>query len=330
MAIEKRWKLIFKAMSNPDYSIKENYELHRKVITASRPYFKAFYNMVDKKIVTSDRDIPIRIFKPRNSRRSKINRKNNTESENKSLDDIIVFFHGGGWVTGNVDNYTSICGNMADQTDSIVISVDYRLAPEYPFPNGLEDCYNVTKAIAESIHNEQLKSKRKEKRKLILSGDSAGGNLAAVVSLLAKKNGDFMPDKQILYYPSCYNDYSKDSPFESVRLYGEDYVLTNKRIIEYMELYVEDEEDLNSPLVAPLLEEDLTKQPDTLIITAEFDPLRDEGEAYGLRLKEAGNNVTVERIPAAIHGYLSLPKNSDIVVTCYEYVQEFLLKNNRE
>ena len=311
MAIETPWKLIFKALSNPNYSIKENYELHRKVITASRPFFKPFYKMFDKKIKTNGREIPIRIFMPRNKKAPK---------------DIIVFFHGGGWVTGNVNNYTSICGNMANQTNCIVISVEYRLAPEHPFPEGLNDCYSVTRIIAANITKEAQKEKNlnKEKRRLILSGDSAGGNLAAVVSLLSKDNKGFTIDKQILYYPSCYNDYSEDSPFESVRLYGEDYVLTNKRIKEYLDLYIENEEDFNSPLFAPLLAEDVSNQPDTLIITAEFDPLRDEGEAYGHKLKKAGNKVVVKRIEDSLHGFLALPKNSDIIKICYEYVNDFL------
>lgn len=314
MAIEKPWKLIFKALSTPNYSIKENYELHRKIINASRPYFKPFYNMLDRKIVAEHRNVPIRIFKPKNS-------------GNHQPHDIIVFFHGGGWVTGNVNNYTSICGNMANQTNCIVISVEYRLAPEYPFPAGLEDCYEVTKIIANNIIKEAKESKNLNKpRKLIISGDSAGGNLAAVISLLARDSGDFMPDKQILYYPSCYNDYSESSPFESVRLYGKDYILTAKRISEYMELYVQNKEDLNSPLVAPLLAKDFSNQPDTLIITAEYDPLRDEGEAYGLELAKVGNNVEVKRIENSLHGFLSLPKNSDIVETCYEYVRDFLNK----
>ena len=336
MAIEKPWKIIFKAISNPKYSIKDNYEFHRNVITASRPYFKPFYNMVDKKIRTEKRDIPVRIFRPKELKRimennnihdkKKANNVNIGESKKKNEPlDIIIFFHGGGWVTGNIDSYTNICGNMANQTNCIVISVDYRLAPEHPFPAGLEDCYNVTKVIAGNISKELAKSKKvKTPRKLILSGDSAGGNLAAVVSLLAKENGEFIPDKQILYYPSCYNDYSETSPFESVKLYGEDYVLTSKRITEYMELYVQNEEDINSPFVAPLLAEDVSKQPETLIITAEYDPLRDEGEAYGVKLEEAGNTVQIKRMKDALHGFLSLPKNSDILVRCYEIVKGFL------
>lgn len=166
--MDNPWRIIFKALSNPNYSIKDNYEFHRKAITAARPYFKPLYNMIDKKIVTAKREIPIRIFKPKtdnkilninngnnNKGTNKTNGKNDSEDTNKTqvkkkskLNDIIIFFHGGGWVTGNIDNYTSICGNMANQSNCIVISVSYSLAPEYPFPEGLEDCYNVTKIIS--------------------------------------------------------------------------------------------------------------------------------------------------------------------------------------
>ena len=304
MAIKRTRRLIFKALSNPKYNIKKNYQLHRKVIVASRPYFKQFYKIIDRKLKVNGTASTIRIFSPK-------------VKEDQSLD-IIVFFHGGGWVTGNIDSYSRICGNMANVTKHTVISVDYRLAPEHPFPSGLEDCYYVVKLLSSKVKKEG------KSRKIILAGDSAGGNLAAVVSLLARESGEFMPEKQILLYPSCNNDYSESSPFESVKLYGEDYILTRKRISDYLDLYIEDKEDLKSPLVAPLLAKDLSRQPKTLIITAEFDPLRDEGEAYGMRLEEAGNTVLVKRIPNALHGFLSLPKSSEIIEESYNYINEFL------
>ncbi|NMR85768.1 alpha/beta hydrolase fold domain-containing protein, partial [Vibrio parahaemolyticus] len=124
-----------------------------------------------------------------------------------------------------------------------------------------------------------------------LIGDSAGGNLAACVSLLLRDRGEIVPKKQILIYPATNYDHSENSPFKSVVEFGENYILTSKRIQDYMELYVPNPKDRESPYVAPILAKDLSNQPETLIITAEYDPLRDEGEEYGKRLESFGNKV---------------------------------------
>lgn len=295
--------MALKALSSSNLDMKKYYKQHRKMIVATHPYIKPLYRLLDRKIMNGDREIPVRIFKPRYRKGLK----------------VLIFFHGGGWVTGNIDSYTSICANMANQTGRIVVSVDYRLAPEYPFPAGLEDCYYVVKKIY--MDNTLFHTKPEE---IALIGDSAGANLAAVVSLMARDKGDFLPSKQILLYPSTYYDHSENSPFPSVIENGTDYILTSKRISEYMELYVNKEENRKTPYVAPLLAEDLSNQPKTLIITAEYDPLRDEGEAYGMRLKEFGNTVEIYRMQDALHGFLSLPKRANSIIKCYENINNFI------
>lgn len=232
---------------------------------------------------------------------------------------ILIFFHGGGWVTGNIDSYTKVCANMANQTGHIVISVDYRLAPEHPFPAGLEDCYQATREVFLKLGLMDCKAEN-----ITLIGDSAGGNLAAAVSLIARDRGGFQPGRQILIYPATFNDHSENSPFASVKENGTDYILTSKRIQDYMEMYVPDVKDRTSPYFAPLLAENLSNQPDTLIITAEFDPLRDEGEEYGRRLEESGNRVQAYRMKDALHGFFSLPWTSEYVIKCYNIINEFL------
>lgn len=303
MGFGRLTKIALKALSTNAYDLKKNYKLHRKVIIASHPYIKPLYNLLDRKIMYGEREIPVRIFKPKEAKEFK----------------VLLFFHGGGWVTGNIDSYSKVCVNMANKTGQIVVSVDYRLAPEHPFPAGLEDCYYVAKEIF--IDHTLFNCKPEE---ITLIGDSAGGNLAAVVSLMARDKGDFTPSRQILIYPATYYDHSERSPFPSVKENGSDYVLTSKRIQDYMDLYVKDKKDKKNPYVAPLLAIDLNNQPKTLIISAEFDPLRDEGEAYGMRLKEFGNNVTIERMNNAIHGFLSLPKRSNNVENCYKIINQFL------
>lgn len=299
--------MALKILSNSRRNLKKYYKVQRRFLNMVNFYLGPKYGLLDHKIMIDEREIPVRIFRPI---------ENGTSG-------VMIFFHGGGWVTGNIDSYTNVCVNMAKQTRNIVISIDYRLAPEYPFPAGLEDCYNVTKEIFNNL--DLLDCKAKD---ITLIGDSAGGNLAAAVSLMARDRGEFLPSKQILIYPATYNDHTEDSPFPSIRENGKDYLLTSKQIQDYLELYTPNVEDRNSPYLAPLLAEDLTNQPATLIITAQYDPLRDEGEAYGLRLKEAGNKVKMYRMKDAVHGFFSLPWKSEYVIRAYEIINCFLSSCN--
>lgn len=304
MAINKAMKMALKALSYPDIDIKKSYKLKRQINTVANPYIKPLYKMWDHVIPGMEHEIPVRIFAPSNGVKP---------------EGILIFFHGGGFVVGNIDSYTKVCANMSEQTKQLVISVDYRLAPEYPFPAALLDCYAVTREIFmdATIFNIPLEN-------ISLIGDSAGGNLAAAVSLMARNCGEFLPKKQILIYPSTWNDHSETSPYESVREYGTDYLLTAKRINDYLDLYQSSDEDRNNPYFTPLLADDLSNQPKTLIITAGYDPLRDEGEAYGKKLYKFGNDVKVYRMKDALHGFISLPKGFVHVKRAYELINEFL------
>ncbi|HWT27380.1 MAG TPA: alpha/beta hydrolase [Mobilitalea sp.] len=304
MAINKAMRLALKALSYTDIDIKKNYKLHRQLKNAAHPYIKPLYRMWDHKITSSDHEIPVRIFMPKEQ-----------VTENK----VLIFFHGGGFVTGNIDSYSAVCSNMAKQTGHIVISVDYRLAPEHPFPAAPEDCYTVAREIFLDAALFDVKEED-----ITLIGDSAGGNLAAVVALMARDRGEFIPSRQILLYPSTAGDHSETSPYQSIHDNGTDYLLTSKRICEYIDLYKSCDEDLHNPYLAPILSKDLSKQPSTLIITAEYDPLRDEAEAYGKRLYEFGNQVKVFRMKDALHGFISLPKHFVHVKRSYELINRFL------
>lgn len=296
-------RIALKVLSKSRRNMKKYYKVHRRFLNAVNIYIGPKYGHLDSKIMVGNREIPVRIFRP-------------IKNENSG---VMIFFHGGGWVTGNIDTYTNVCVNMANQTGNTVVSVDYRLAPEYPFPNGLEDCYYVAKEIFQNP--KLLNCKRSD---ITLIGDSAGGNLAAAVSLMARDKGDFLPSKQILIYPATYNDHTENSPFPSIRENGRDYLLTSKQIQDYMDLYAPRIEDRQSPYLSPLLAKDLSNQPATLIITAQYDPLRDEGEAYGMRLKEAGNKVKMFRMKDAVHGFFSLPWKSEYVIETYAIINSFL------
>jgi len=306
MAINKAMKMALKALSYPDLDLKKTYKLQRQISIAAHPYIKPLYKIWDHKIIGLDYDIPVRIFLP---------------PEKKDNNKILIFFHGGGFVIGNIESYSAVCLNMAKQTGQIVVSVDYRLAPEYPFPAAPEDCYAVTREIFMDATLLDVKPED-----ITLIGDSAGGNLAAVVSLMARDRGEFLPSKQILLYPSTWNDHSEASQFKSIQENGSDFLLTSKRLCDFMDLYKSSEEDMNNPYLAPLLSSDLSKQPKTLIITAQYDPLRDEGEAYGRKLYEQGNETEVYRMKDALHGFLTLPKHFIHVKKSYELINQFLNK----
>lgn len=311
MAINKAMRIALKALSYTDLDVKKTYKLQRQVTTAVHPYLKPLYEIWDHKIPGMDHEIPVRIFLP----------PDQPDKENR----VLIFFHGGGWVIGNIDSYSSVCANMAKQTGHIVVSVDYRLAPEHRFPAAPNDCYTVTREIYLDASLFNVKPEN-----IALIGDSAGGNLAAVVSLMARDRGEFMVSKQILIYPSTAGDHSEASPYRSIRDYGTGYLLTSKRICDFIDLYKSREEDLKNPYLAPLLAEDLSRQPKTLIITAEYDPLRDEGEAYGRKLHEFGNRVEAFRMKDALHGFISLPKRFIHVKRAYELINRFLYDENTD
>ena len=154
--------------------------------------------------------------------------------------------------------------------------------------------------------------------------------MAAAVSLRARDTGDFHVRRQILIYPATYSDHGPDSPFPSVAENGSDYLLTARRICEYIDLYKRDDSDLRNPYFAPLLARDFTNQPDTLLITAEFDPLRDEGEAYAEKLREAGNCVVLYRMRDALHGFMSLGPRYVHVRRAHELINSFLDGSERD
>lgn len=296
-------KVALRALTDAYIIINNNYKLYRTALNVFSPHFKPLYNLLDYKMIVGGREIPLRIFYPRKD----------------PVPKVLIFFHGGGWIAGNIDTYTRFCTDMAEQTKHTVIAVNYRLAPENPYPAGLEDCYYVTSVL---LNDPCLINCAWEDITII--GDSAGGNLAAAVSQLMRDRGERLPCRQILLYPATYFDHSEASPFKSVHENGKGYILTSKRIQEYMDLYIQNEEDKFSPYVAPILAKDLSIQPRTLIITAEYDPLRDEGEAYGMRLKEFNNDVTIYRVLDSLHGFMNLHVKSKAVKKCYEIISEFL------
>lgn len=283
----------------------EIFDLYEFICRAADAENAGFFDRgFDKIIPRGGHSIQVRVFRP------------DEDIENKP---VIIYLHGGGWVVGSIETYDRLCTTLAKQTDRIVLSVNYRLAPEFPFPCGLVDCAHVIYNMLD--HAERFGISKSD---ITIAGDSAGGNLCAAASLLLRDRGDPVPDKQILIYPATYGSHDDDGPFESVRECGADYLLTSKRVREYMSLYCPLESDRYNPYLAPLEASDLSRQPQTLVLSAEFDPLRDEGEAYAKKLEAAGNHVVARRVPDSIHGYFSLPTLHAPVRYSYDVIKGFL------
>ncbi len=207
---------------------------------------------------------------------------------------LLVFFHGGGWVLGDLDTHDGLCRFLAAAAGTTVLSIDYRLAPEHPFPAAVEDSWAAYSWVAENAA-----ALGADPARIAVGGDSAGGNLAAVVSLLARGAGAPMPAMQLLIYPVT--DSAGELP--SRRLFEGGFMLTKEDMDLFESHYLPPGTDAHDPRVSILEIEDLSGLPPAYVTTAGFDPVRDEGEAYALRMRAAGVQVALRRHPGLIHGF---------------------------
>lgn len=226
-------------------------------------------------------DIPIRIYKP-------------LVPTGKGA---LVYFHGGGWVLGSLDSHDTVCRRLSGGAGITVISVDYRLAPETPFPGGLQDCYTATRWVANNADQLDI-----DPLCIAVGGDSAGGNLAAAVAMLARDESWPTIRFQLLIYPVT------DAKFDtaSYRDNATGYLLTRKSMMWFWDHYVPSLTDRLHPLASPLRADTYAALPPALIQTAEYDPLRDEGEAYANALRSAGVQVQQTRYSGLIHGFFDM------------------------
>ena len=208
-----------------------------------------------------------------------------------------VYFHGGGWWAGDIDLVDQIARTRAVETGCVVVSVDYRLAPEHPFPAPLDDCWSAVRWVVSNAEELGV-----DPRRVVVGGGSAGGNLAAAVCLLAREDPDVQIAAQVLEVPAV--DLTLTTGAESLRLYGKGYGLDEPDIVECVQFYVGDH-DPKDPLVSPIYA-DLHELPPALVTTAECDPLRDDGEAYAEKLREAGVPATLRRWDGHVHGSMEL------------------------
>lgn len=255
----------------------------------------------DRRIPGPAGEIPVRIYRP--------------ESDGRLP--MIVFLHGGGFVMGSLATHDPLCQQLAAGVPAVVVSVDYRLAPEAKFPAAVDDAEAATRWAVD--HAEEVGS---DPDRVAIAGDSAGGNLAAVVARRLRDSGGPRLRFQLLAYPAT--DMTASSP--SVQEHADGYLLTYADMIWFGQQYLPSPEDATNPDASPLLATDLSGLPPALILTAEFDPLRDEGEAYARRLAEAGVPARSIRYPGLIHGFLSI---DGIVDAAAEAVDETIAELRR-
>ena len=235
----------------------------------------------DRAIPGPGGDLPVRIYTPEGASGG-----------------AILFFHGGGWVICNLDTHDGPSRALANLTGSTLISVDYRLAPDAKYPAAAEDCYAATRWASEHAAELGIDASR-----IAVAGDSAGGNLAAVVAQMARDRGGPQIAFQVLVYPVTDRDYSTGSYAEHG---NSDDLLSSADMVWYWDHYLESAEQAQEPYAAPLQADDLSGLAPALVITAEYDVLRDEGEAYARALEAAGVPTTLTRYDGVFHGFFNM------------------------
>ena len=234
----------------------------------------------DRVLPGPEGDIPVRLYTP----------------EGIGPFPTLVFFHGGGWIFGNLDTHDLMCRRLCRGAGCLVLSVDNRLAPEHKFPAGLQDCYAATCWMAS--HVSQFNG---DPARIAVGGDSAGGNFTAAVTQMVRDQGGPTLAFQLLLWPVTDFRLTTSSWQEY-----EGYLMSSQDFLIVKDLYLNHEEEQSHPYAAPLLATDLRGLPPALVITAECDPVRDGGEQYGQRLLEAGVPATVSRYDGMVHGFMHM------------------------
>jgi acetyl esterase len=227
-------------------------------------------------------DIPTWIYRP---------------DANKNLP-LLIYYHGGGYTIGSLKSHDCVCRALCVEANCIVVSVDYRLAPENKYPAAVEDAWSAAKWLAENAE-----SLGADKNRIAIGGDSAGGNLAAVVSLLAKESGGPKFTFQLLIYPGT----DMSCSFESHKKFGKGYRLTNELVEWFYDHYFSSDDDINHWQASPLNAEDLSDLPPAFVISAGYDPLQDENRAYAEKLAKAGVAVKHSHYESMMHGFITMP-----------------------
>jgi acetyl esterase len=265
---------------------------------------------VKNETVPGETPVPVRIYKPKK-----------TVAEYNIP--VIVFYHGGGYIAGSVDEYDLFARKIARDSRCIVVSVEYRLAPEFPYPAAVNDCYAALEWVAENAEKWNG-----DPEKLVVSGESAGGGLATVMTLMAHDNGGPDIDLQMLWYPSTMvSDEVTDSRKYFTKMTGRDYLIPESYLRNVLERYVPDSTMWRSRYVSPVYAELTSQLPEALIYTCQCDPLRDEGRLYAERLSEAGVPVTYTEVEGMVHAFMIIgnvfPQAGDAFRRSGKFVRDY-------
>lgn len=266
---------------NPE-AMRPIYESHVPPLEKRAPV----HSVVDRSLSTPTGVVPVRIYTPTKA----------------ATHPALVYIHGGAFFLGSVNTHDHVARELANATGCVIVSVGYRLAPEHAFPSGLNDCFAVVKWIAENGRSVE-EGIGWDGRTLAVAGDSVGANFATVISAMAVDEGLKVITHQVLYYPSLDLDFDIER-YESLRTNAVGYGLETAGLKPFNAFYINSGADPADPRVSPIKRKDLTGLPPALIVTAQYDPFRDEGEAYGRRLSEAGVPTIVHRYESAGHGFV--------------------------
>lgn len=247
--------------------------------------------VIDTDIEGPNGPIPVRIYDPR-------------DTGGEEPRPVLAFFHGGGWALGDLETHDLASRALANAAGCLVVSVDYRRAPDFPFPAPLEDCYAVTTWLAADPDPvvDDGRDVRIDPDRIAVGGDSAGGTLAAGVALLARDRGGPDLARQLLVYPATNHAFDTDSYTEN----ASGYFMTRGDMERFWAAYLETDLDGDHPYASPFRAPDLADLPPATVLTCGFDPLRDEGRAYADRLEDAGVSVNRLEYPDMIHGFLTM------------------------
>lgn len=255
-------------------------EARQQMLDASLALGKsqAVQSVEDRTIPGPSGAIPVRIYKPAGDALP-----------------VVVYFHGGGWVIGSIQTHDRYCRALANSANAVIVSVEYRLAPEHKFPAAAEDAYEAARWVSENV-----RAIGGRPGAIAVAGDSAGGNLATVVALMSRDRGGPQIDFQVLIYPIADHDFETSS----YRNFADGYFLTRDAMIWFWDQYCRPDTDRSHSYLSPLRDSDLNGLPAALVLTAEYDPLCDEGECYAEKLRQAGVDVTLSRYDGMIHGFV--------------------------
>ena len=264
-------------------------EFYRDRRFFSQPDAPDMASVADLKAPGPHGDIPLRVYRPRGSAAADVL-------------PVLVFYHGGGWVIGDLDTHDVLCRELANGSGACVVAVDYRLAPEHRFPIAVDDCWAATRWVAQNAAALKVDASR-----MAVGGDSAGGNLAAVMAIMARDAGDLGLRYQLLIYPAT--DQRRQHPSHTTN--GQGYLLTSDTMTYFHDHYLPDAKEDLDWRASPLLAKDLSKLPPSLVLTAGYDPLVDEGQAYAQALAQAGNRCSYVCFSRQIHGFITMGRVLD-------------------